>query len=310
MAFPDAGSSASQVCAVIVTFNPDGPQFQELFDALRPQVERIVIVDNASKEATREMLARCRAFPGVELVELEANRGIAVAHNVGIRHAQRTGAVYVMLLDHDSTPAVDMVARLVEAHRTLSRSGAAVAAVGPLSIDRRTGKRASFVRRHGIFFERITCNGDEACLEVDFLISSGTLIALGTFERVGFMQERLFIDHVDTDWCFRAQALGLRMFAICGAHLFHSLGDDIRRAWFLRWRDVHVHSTLRDYYMFRNTVLMLRSTPMPLPWRLRLTNRLVMFVVFSLAFLPSRGERISRMMSGLWDGLRNKSGSR
>jgi rhamnosyltransferase len=158
-------------------------------------------------------------------------------------------------------------------------------------------------------FERVTCNGDGACAEVDFLISSGSLFATTTFEEVGLMQERLFIDHVDTDWCFRAKAVGMQMFAVCDAHLFHSLGDNIRRTWFLRWRDVHVHSTMRDYYMFRNTVLMLRSTPIPFPWRVRLVNRLAMFIVFSLAFLPPRGERIGRMISGLWDGLRNKSGA-
>ncbi|WP_089161137.1 glycosyltransferase family 2 protein [Caballeronia sordidicola] len=300
----------SGVCAVIVSFNPDAQQFAQLLAALVSQVAHVVIVDNGSNADTIERLHMHQNGSNVAVDFLEENRGIAYAHNKGISHARRLGANFVLLLDHDSRPAFNMVERLVAGDRALRLAGVDLAAVGPQSIDNRTGKHATFVRRDGLRFNRLICDGTGTPLEVDFLISSGTLISLEAIETVGLMRDELFIDHVDTDWCFRAKACGMRIFAVCDAHLFHSLGDDIRRTWFLRWRDVHVHSTLRDYYMFRNTVYMVRKTPMPWVWRVRLLSRLILFVGFSVAYLPPRLQRLHSMADGIWDGLANRGGRR
>ncbi|MFP3480127.1 glycosyltransferase family 2 protein, partial [Burkholderia sp. SIMBA_057] len=81
------------------------------------------------------------------------------------------------------------------------------------------------------------------------------------------MNESFFIDHVDTEWCLRANAAGYALFGVCAARLDHELGDRIVRLWAIRWRAVPVHSPVRMYYMFRNTIRLLAATPMCWTWR-------------------------------------------
>jgi len=72
-------------------------------------------------------------------------------------------------------------------------------------------------------------------MECDFLLSSGSLVPLDVIDKVGGMEEELFIDQVDTEWCLRARSMGYRVFGAFGAILEHRLGEAHARAWFDRW---------------------------------------------------------------------------
>ena len=95
--------------------------------------------------------------------------------------------------------------------------------------------------------------------EVSFLISSGTLVPCSALLALRGMRSNYFIDHVDTEWCLRARAAGYLLLVVPEARLYHRLGDSVRRIWFL----VHaIFFTIPQCQtiMFRNTLLMLRST--------------------------------------------------
>lgn len=58
--------------------------------------------------------------------------------------------------------------------------------------------------------------------EVSELISSASLIAISNFEKVGLMDETLFIDGVDHEWCWRANLrMGGRFFIVETIKLSH-----------------------------------------------------------------------------------------
>jgi rhamnosyltransferase len=122
------------------------------------------------------------------------------------------------------------------------------------------------------------------------------------------MRSQYFIDHIDTEWSFRARKAGYRLIGVPAARLEHRLGDSVRRVWFFGWRQVMAHSPLRDYYMFRNTLLMLRDTPMGMWWRLHFLWRLLQFGVYFLGFAHGRWLRCRRMVLGLWHGIRGAGG--
>ena len=132
---------------------------------------------------------------------------------------------------------------------------------------------------------------------------------MAVIEAVGGMNEGYFIDHVDTEWCLRARMAGWQIFGVCAARLTHALGDRIIRIWFGRWREVSVHSPLRDYYILRNTVLMLRQVPMTWSWRFAQLGRIVQFLVFFGLAVPPRGRRFGMMMKGIWHGVVGRMGA-
>jgi len=59
----------------------------------------IVVVDNASTDGTREMLAR--DFPGVVVLPLPSNLGYAEGNNLALRRALARGADFVALVNND-----------------------------------------------------------------------------------------------------------------------------------------------------------------------------------------------------------------
>lgn len=301
-----SGIAVAQVGAVVVTYNADALHLERLLDALCEQVGGVVIVDNASAHALR--IGDRPSGASIEVIRCEHNVGIAAAHNLGLQRLREAGFSYGLLMDHDSLPLPGMVDSLLAADVALRRQGVRVAAVGPVTIDRRTGARSKFVKiRRGIV-SRVDFSDGEAWVEADFLISSGTLLRLDVLQSVGGMNEGYFIDHVDTEWCLRALAAGYRIFGVRDALLDHSLGDRIVRVWFGRMREVPVHSPFRNYYMFRNTVAMLRHVPMPLAWKSALLYRMLQFLVFFVIGVGPRGVRARLMFKGIWHGFADRTG--
>lgn len=310
---PQASLPPPRVGAVVVSYHPEPELLSALLRALSPQVAQIVVVDNGSP---REQLAAAQGAPSLLAADpqnvqwqlLGDNLGIAAAHNRGLAPLLAQGMDFVLLFDQDSEPRPDMVAQLLAAHRHLTAAGQRVGALGPVPVDRVQGRWGHFVRMVRGWPRQIHARAGQDALAVDFLISSGCLLPAPVLADVGLMNEGLFIDHVDTEWCFRAMARGWRLFAIPPAQLLHALGEHTVRIWLGRWRHVPVHSPLRGYYILRNTLLMLRTCPMSWAWRLGHLLRLAQFLVFfSLGPRPRR-LRFRMMALGLLHGLAGRSG--
>lgn len=307
---PDNG--CHDVAAVLVTYNPDLNELRASVRAVADQVSDIFIVDNASANFSLDWLDKLEgeSVARLHLLPQADNFGIGGGHNIGIRQARERGSVFVLLLDQDSQAEPGMVVRLRSAYTELVKQGVRVAALGPRFRDSDNGTLSRFVRVDALGFTRLDCNSANPVVETDFLISSGSLLPLAAIETVGLMDEGLFIDHVDTEWCFRAKANGFQLFGVCDAIMTHALGMQQKEIWFLRKRVVHLHNPFRYYYMFRNSMLLYHRNYMPLSWKLAdITRRLEMVVFFSLA-APNRLACLKMMWLGLIDGLRGVSGKR
>lgn len=295
----------SAITAIIVSYNPDPDRFRALIASAVPQAHHVVVVDNGSSPEILDFLRDLAQQKGFKLIEFGRNQGIAVAHNAGIRYALDQGHDYVLLLDHDSLLMQDCVARLLAAHRRLSESGIPVAAVGPRYLDETTEVQAPFLRFGRWNFVKIYCDSDAEVIETSVLISSGSLISSKALDAIGPMDETLFIDGVDWEWCFRASAAGYRMFGIAGAAMLHNLGDSGIRV--LGWK-VPLHSPLRHYYAYRNAVLLCKRKVVPFSWKFHFSVRLVIRFAIYVVLAPRRLERCRYIFRGVHDGMLNRSG--
>lgn len=301
-----------KIIAVVVTYNPDLKILEQLLDTLDVQVESVVIIDNGSNVDLQNWINELQKY-NIQVKLLGENRGIAAAHNVGIRWALNRGAENVLLMDQDSIPALEMVHKLRNALYQAKRifDSPAIAA-GPICVDMRSGNKSFFVtERYGIpsrWWQLKDSAADIKTRKVSTLISSGTLIDLKALQDIGGMRSNYFIDHVDTEWCFRAAEKGYILLGVPSAEMSHTLGDEVKFIWFFGWRNVAYHSPLRDYYMFRNTLLIFRDVKLSILWQLHLTLRLFKFFVYFLVFAPLRVSRLNLMVLGIIHGLRGKSG--
>ena len=298
-------TESASVLAVIVSYKPNHARLLALLQSVAGQVSRMVVVDNGSSQETVQYLRTLTARLDFELIEFEQNRGIAAAHNAGIRLAKDRKHEYVLLLDHDSRLEPLCVSALLRAHQSLSSAGVRLAAVGPQYRDETSGMPAPFLRYTRWRSVKVYPRNALDTVEASVLISSGSLIAVTAIDAIGPMDEGLFVDGVDWDWCFRASSLGYRLYGIGAACMTHSLGDSGLSLW--RWV-IPLHSPLRHYYAYRNAILLCRRSTVPWSWKLHFSSRLVIRFAIYMVLAPHRLQRCRFISRGVVDGLANRSG--
>ncbi|WP_158239178.1 glycosyltransferase family 2 protein [Uliginosibacterium sp. TH139] len=294
----------THVAAVIVSYHPDIQEFRRVLESLRAQVAAMIVVDNGSGDGFLSALEGLQ-WPELTVLPLRRNAGIAAAQNEGIRCALEQGATHVLLLDHDSRPLTGMVPVLIKALGRLSAKGHRVAAVGPTYVDARQGNQPVFVRVKGLSLSRVTVPDFEDLARVDHLIASGSLISAPVLRDIGLMDDSLFIDYVDVEWCLRASSRGYEVFGCFSAQMEHSLGDEPIR---LLGRSFPARTPLRHYYTFRNAVALTRRSYVGSAWKQANLVALVIKFVFYLSFSTSRSRHLNMMLRGVWHGLRGLSG--
>jgi rhamnosyltransferase len=244
---PGESEYCPDVVAVVVTYDPSPDILLPALEAAARQVSAIIVVDNASKQSPHGWIGQAsRNFRAdVEVLVQADNRGLGFAYNVGMEtSATRGQPLSCSCSTRTASWSAGSVARLRAAHRDLAQQGLMAAAVGPRYRDASDGSLSQFVRADGFRFQRVPCEEGRGTVDTDFLISSGSLLPMAALEAVGIMDEGLFIDHIDTEWCFRARSLGFGIFGVCDAVMRHSLGERRVAIWFLRWRKVPVHPSV------------------------------------------------------------------
>jgi rhamnosyltransferase len=307
----DVEKPLADVVAVIVTFNPAPASFARTFRSVSKQVACTLVVDNASESDTKRTIdAEANAIDAQAIViSNPENLGLGAAHNQGIMLARSLGARFVLLLDQDSEVAPGTVSRLRDAYFEASKEEIPIAAVGPQYFDLMTKTYSRFLRVGRLKLVQHDCALGKQFTDVDCLISSGMLLPLSAVDLVGPVDESLFIDLVDTEWCFRARALGFRILGVGEALMRHSIGHHHIRFWFpFRWRRVPVHNPFRYYYAIRNTLLIFKRQNIALHWRWVLLLHHIRLVLLLMIVPGARGDRLRMISRGVLDGVRGSTG--
>lgn len=280
--------------ATVILYRPDMSVTQSLLEAIFSQVDVVCIVDNSP-------IPTNLSFPkgSFHYHHFPNNIGIAAAHNVGLRDLQTAGCDYGILLDQDSRIDNDFVFRLSSLMVASKIEERELVAIGPriiCSFSEKTVKPR--VQKEIAVYDELVC--------VTQIISSGMMIDLSYLKGIGFKDERLFIDGVDHEWCWRAKELNYRVAIAEKVEMVHRLGDSRSKFAGITYK---VGSPVRLYYQFRNILLLARRGYVPWYWKAR--NILVLPIRFFANSLlqNQKRQRIKFMLCGLWDGIFSKHGS-
>jgi len=236
--------AAAGVCAVVVTFRPEVETLANL-RAIRRQVDRLVVVDNAATPASRALLAPLADDPAVACVFNEENAGVAAALNQGWRRADEGPEAWLATFDQDSRVPDGYVAGLLAGlARYPEREHVAV--VAPLYRDRNLGFVSSAAGP-------VTGAGEAA---VSVAATSGNLVARRALADAGGFREDFFIDCVDFEFCLRCRRRGWRILEVRDVVLEHAQGRWERRRWLGRVVRVNDYDATRRYYQARNRLVL------------------------------------------------------
>ena len=292
------------VAAVIVLYKPNSLLVDQVLRSVVSQVGHVFAIDNTPGRVTPPTPLFSEL--GVTYIALTSNRGIARAQNIGIQESLAAGFTHVLLLDQDSILPAELVERLLNAEIDLLHRGVQLAAVGPLALDRKNGKRYGAVRHHWFHTEWISIDeGTDTPVPTDYLNASGSLIRSTVFERVGPMMENLFIDAVDTEWGLRALSLGYCSYVVPTAVMDHDLGNDVAH---LLGRDIIVHSDLRNYYIVRNNIYLLRLASMGCKWKTFALYYVPKYVLVHSWLSNRRWTSFKLLLRAIFDGALGRVG--
>jgi rhamnosyltransferase len=282
------------VCAVIVTYHPNA-DIEDHIRNVAAQVNGLVVVDNGSNEDARRALRGASRANGFHLLENEKNLGIASALNQGIQAAKAEGYGWVVLFDQDSKITDGFVRQMFADWETHSQRER-VASVYPRYLDPVSGTEVMVPR---------TSDGSPI-----LPMTSGTLMPLWIFERIGWFESEYFIDLVDWEYCFRIRAAG---FLVTGseARLLHAAGFPAKTT--ILGRSLHSshHSADRRYYIARNCVVFYRKYFSIFPgWILKCIYSELRDVVVCSLVERQRWRKFRNFLLGTWDGINGKMGER
>jgi rhamnosyltransferase len=293
---PDGGHD---VCAVIVTYRPDG-NIGTRIERVASEVAHVVVVDNGSEPGTVRSLQSAASRLGVELVLNESNRGVATALNQGVERARERGFAWALLLDHDTVVRAGISATLHSARAAHPRPER-VAIVGSNYVETAHGRP---------FIDRVP--GAGAWVDTLIAITAGSLLSIAAFEDVGRFRDELFIDDVDTDFCLRLRARGYLVILATQVTMDQTIGAAHREHRFL-WRTVRPlnYSPLRWYYLMRNSVIVAREHRQVAPhWAGPHVRAHLKWALKAVLFEQSRMAKLRAILRGSWDGLRGRLGPR
>ena len=195
--------------AVVPTFRPDSGALLDLLEVLAAQAD-VIVADDASPCTSDRVLADV-ASQGIPVVRHARNAGIARSLNDGLRHAQATGAAWLLTVDQDTVISVDHVARLLAVASAVSRS-VRVGAVAAGRIDDAAGPLAYPV------------TVVDAVPTTQEVIQTGTLWCVTALEAIGGFDEYLGIDAVDAAACVRLRASDYSLVLAPDVAIAHQVG--------------------------------------------------------------------------------------
>jgi rhamnosyltransferase len=295
-----------ELASVTVTFNPDIALLERQLLALS-EVARIIVVDNASEPASREALRRLvSTVDHAVLIENAQNIGLAGALNAGIARARSPEMLCraVLLLDQDSVFSVDTPNGLVTALNQVQAATGVLCCVGPVLVDPGTGLPHGF---HHVEKEwrwaRAYPGPDAKPFPLANLNGSGTTMMLELVAEIGDLDAAMFIDHVDTEWSFRVTSRGFGLFGIPWLSFDHRMGERGRRFWLFGWRVWPERSPLRHFYLYRNTIWLLRRGYVPLVWKAWAVVKMMLTLMVVMLSDPRRGVQLRMIWKGIRTGM-------
>ena len=288
--------TADGTAVAVVLFHPDPEQIARLVERFVGRVPAVLVYDNGGTPA--DALARLMAASGVQVLGGTGNLGIAAALNAVVARAMSLGVRHLLLLDQDADATPDTLTDLVAAYRRLA--DAPVAVVGPAPASASGHKAPRYPRRPGI-------EPRGGLVPVQFLATSGSLLDLAVFHRVGPFREDYFIDAVELEWCFRAWARGLGCWMETGTAIPHSVGGGVIRARFLPVT-MPRQAPFRMATYIRNTVYGWRLSHVPRRWKRRQMLYLPLQIALYWGDHGYRPAVLARLLRAGLDGLRGRLG--
>src|SRR5574344_1487500 len=219
-----------KIAGVVVFYNPDN-NIMDNINTYLPKLDKLYVVDNSIHKDNSKLLSNSKK---IIYINNQDNLGIAKALNIGCERAIKDKYSWILTMDQDSKFTGDNLNKLID--YVLNNDCQNIGIVTPYHLIETNIPRPKEKIDHPI--------------EV---MTSGNLLNLNIYQKVGGFKDWLFIDDVDIEYCMNIKSKGYDIVRLDDVELQHHLGN---------YKEYHIlghrvltsnHNYIRRYYMTRNS---------------------------------------------------------
>lgn len=227
-----------RIMAGIVLFNPNKERLTQNIDAIYPQVDKIVLIDNCS---TNGIHIETRKKIDITLIRNNTNKGIAFALNQIMEYAFGHNFDWVITLDQDSVVSNNLINTYI-----------------PLADINKVGIISCKTKDRN--FKEIDQDEIKPDRVVKYCITSAALTNVKAWKEVNGFDNQMFIDWVDWDICIALRHKGYKIIRTDRTYILHELGTKTRIKHLWKWSFLILNrSATRYYYVSRNWIYLGRK---------------------------------------------------
>lgn len=225
------------VAGVVILYNPPDDVYDNLL-TYYPDLECLYVIDNSEK-VNSKLVKRINKLSKIKYICHYGNKGIAYSLNEVLKLCNGKYQ-WLLTMDQDSSFKTNLFSDYLNC------------------LDRLP---ANIYGLTSLITESADISQDRSMKLIKKCITSGTFINIAIALKVGGFDEKLFIDEVDFEFCYRGNIYGYKLLQYQRNIMNHIIGNPVEGS-FLGKKFLSMnHNYIRDYYIIRNRLYVSRKYP-------------------------------------------------
>ena len=271
----------SLVSIIILNYNA-GKLLADCIESIKKSTYKnleIIVVDNISTDDSQNL---CKEkFPEIKLIQNKENFGYCGGNNIGIREAK---GKFITILNPDTIIEPECITELISAYDEFGEGlyQPKILSLHEKGVIQSTG---NMIQIFGFGFARDkgekVINKHEKIEKISYASGTCLFTSRKVFEKVGMLDEFLFLYHDDLDFGWRAAQIGISSYYVPKSKIYHV------ESYSLKW------SSKKFYWLERNRKYCIQThyskeTYMKMRFSLVLVDLFVWVFYFSKGFLNAK----------------------
>jgi GT2 family glycosyltransferase len=209
----------------------------------------MIVVDNGSE--VNPISGWEQKYPLIKFIRSEKNLGFAGGNNLGITAAK---GEYLFLINNDTEVTENLIERLVNtleenpqvgivSPKILYYNTKVIQYLGYTPLNYVTARNKCIGQ-----FEEDKGQYDSVVGPTGYAHGAAMMVKRKAIEKAGYMAENFFLYYEELDWCERIKKQGFEIWVDARAAIYHKESMSVGK-----------HSLLKEYYMNRNRMLIVRK---------------------------------------------------
>lgn len=218
-----------KVAGIVTLYNPTDEDINNISTYIN-DIDRLYIIDNTEGKDNKDRIPENEK---IEYIFNNENVGVSRALNIGAQNAIKEGYKWLLTMDQDTTFKPGIIPKMKEV--ILSRDTSNIGIVTPWHKTKLIDKKP----------ETEFDNPND-------VMTSGNMINLDIYQKIGGFKDWMFIDGIDIEYCLNLHSNGYDILRINSLEIDHNLGDLFYKKIGNRLFLCTNHSAIRRYYIMRN----------------------------------------------------------